>query len=78
MFCSGDSRKWKGPSACRPSLTPAIFMAVTLFMAVYAFKQWRTPSLWSVGSILWASRSTTSGVCPSSVDAMGQTRRSVN
>ena len=27
-------------------------IAVILFMTVYAFKQWRTPSLWSIGSIL--------------------------
>jgi APA family basic amino acid/polyamine antiporter len=33
-------------------VVPAIFMSVTLFMAVFAFRQWRTPSLWSVGSIL--------------------------
>jgi len=31
---------------------PAIFMAVTLFMAVFAFLQWRKPSLYSLGSIL--------------------------
>ncbi|MDI9431092.1 MAG: amino acid permease [Planctomycetota bacterium] len=33
-------------------IVPALFMSVTLFMSVFAFRQWRTPSLWSVGSIL--------------------------
>lgn len=77
--------RWRQPEMERPfrmpgyPLTPAIFMAVTLFMAVYAFKQWRTPSLWSVGSILlgipvyyiW-------GFVRRRLDAMGQTRRSVS
>jgi APA family basic amino acid/polyamine antiporter len=31
---------------------PAAFMAVTVFMAVFAFREWRTPSLLSLGSIL--------------------------
>jgi len=33
-------------------IPPALFLAVTLFMAVFAFKQWRGPSLVSIGSIL--------------------------
>ena len=33
-------------------VTPAIFMVVTVFMAVFAFEQWRGPSLFSLGSIL--------------------------
>ncbi|MDT8301597.1 MAG: amino acid permease [Sedimentisphaerales bacterium] len=33
-------------------VVPAIFMAVIIFMAVFAFKQWRTPSIYSLGSIL--------------------------
>lgn len=33
-------------------VVPAIFMAVTVFMAVFAFKQWTKPSLYSVVSIL--------------------------
>ena len=33
-------------------VVPAVFLAVMLFMAVFAFQQWRTPSLLSVGSIL--------------------------
>jgi APA family basic amino acid/polyamine antiporter len=31
---------------------PAIFMAVIIFMAVFAFKQWPKPSIYSLGSIL--------------------------
>jgi len=60
-------------------ITPAIFMAVTLFMAVYAFKLWRTPSLMSVGSIvlgipvyyIWV-------FVRCRLDPTRQTRRSVN
>ncbi len=60
-------------------ITPAIFMAVTLFMAVYAFRQWRTPSLLSVGSIvlgipvyyIWV-------FVRCRLDPMGQTRRSAD
>ncbi len=77
--------RWRQPEMERPfrvpgyPLTPAIFMAVTLFMAVYAFALWRTPSLWSVGSILlgipvyyiW-------GFARRRLDAMGQSSRSVN
>jgi hypothetical protein len=33
-------------------VVPAIFMAVIIFMAVFAFMQWRKPSLYSLGSIL--------------------------
>ncbi|MDI6450898.1 APC family permease [Anaerobaca lacustris] len=50
--------RWRRPEMERPfrvpgyPVVPAIFMAVTLFMAVFAFQQWRTPSLLSVGSIL--------------------------
>lgn len=33
-------------------LVPAVFMIVTLFMAVFAFLQWPTPSAFSIGSIL--------------------------
>ena len=50
--------RWRRPEMERPfrvpgyPVVPAIFMAVTLFMAVFAFQQWRRPSLLSVGSIL--------------------------
>ena len=33
-------------------VVPAIFIGVVLFMAVFAFKQWKVPSYWSLGSIL--------------------------
>jgi len=33
-------------------VVPAIFIGVTLFMTVFAFIQWRKPSIYSVGSIL--------------------------
>jgi len=33
-------------------VVPAIFMIVIGFMTVFAFKQWRTPSIYSLGSIL--------------------------
>ncbi len=33
-------------------VVPAIFMAVILFMAVFAFKEWPRPSVYSLGSIL--------------------------
>lgn len=33
-------------------VVPAIFLIVILFMAVFAFKQWPKPSLYSLGSIL--------------------------
>lgn len=50
--------RWRRPEMERPfrvpgyPMVPALFLAVTLFMAVFAFKEWPTPSLWSVGSIL--------------------------
>ncbi|KPK34966.1 MAG: hypothetical protein AMJ65_17735 [Phycisphaerae bacterium SG8_4] len=33
-------------------VVPAIWIGVILFMTVFAFKQWRTPSVYSLGSIL--------------------------
>ena len=67
--------RWRRPEMERPfrvpgyPIVPALFMGVTTFMAIFAFKQWRTPSLYSVGSILlgipvyyiwsWVSRRTT-------------------
>ena len=50
--------RWRRPDIERPfrvpgyPVVPAIFMAVTLFMAVFAFKQWPKPSIYSIGSIL--------------------------
>jgi APA family basic amino acid/polyamine antiporter len=50
--------RWRRPEMDRPfrvpgyPVVPAIFMAVILFMTVFAFKQWPKPSLWSLGSIL--------------------------
>jgi APA family basic amino acid/polyamine antiporter len=50
--------RWRRPDMERPfrvpgyPVTPAIFMVVTLFMAVFAFRQWPKPSLFSLGSIL--------------------------
>ncbi|MHC4518064.1 MAG: APC family permease [Planctomycetota bacterium] len=50
--------RWRRPDMDRPfrvpgyPVVPAIFMAVTVFIAVFAFKEWTNPSLWSVGSIL--------------------------
>ncbi|UCE46960.1 MAG: amino acid permease [Phycisphaerales bacterium] len=52
--------RYRKPQMARPfrvpgyPVVPAIFMAVTIFMfaAVFTFKDWRTPSLWSLGSIL--------------------------
>jgi APA family basic amino acid/polyamine antiporter len=50
--------RWRRPEMERPfrvpgyPVVPAIFMAVILFMTVFAFKQWRIPSFWSLGSIL--------------------------
>ena len=50
--------RWRRPEMGRPfhvpgyPVTPAIFMVVILFMAVFAFKQWTKPSLYSLGSIL--------------------------
>ena len=50
--------RWRRPDMQRPfclpgyPVVPAIFMAVTLFMTVFAFMQWRVPSAYSLGSIL--------------------------
>jgi APA family basic amino acid/polyamine antiporter len=50
--------RWRRPDMERPfrlpgyPVVPAIFMAVILFMAVFAFKQWWKPSVYSVGGIL--------------------------
>jgi APA family basic amino acid/polyamine antiporter len=50
--------RWRRPDMERPfrlpgyPIVPAIFMAVTLFMTVFAFMQWWKPSARSVGSIL--------------------------
>lgn len=50
--------RWRRPEMERPfrvpgyPVVPAIFIVVTLFMAVFAFTQWPIPSLLSVGSIL--------------------------
>jgi APA family basic amino acid/polyamine antiporter len=50
--------RWRRPDMERPfrvpgyPVVPAIFMVVTVFMAVFAFKEWTVPSLYSVGSIL--------------------------
>lgn len=50
--------RWRQPEMERPfrvpgyPVVPAVFMAVTLFMTVFAFMQWRKPSIYSLGSIL--------------------------
>ncbi len=50
--------RWRRPDMERPfrvpgyPVVPAIFIAVTLFMAVFAFKEWPKPSIYSIGSIL--------------------------
>ena len=50
--------RWRRPDMERPfrvpgyPVVPAIFMAVILFMTVFAFKEWRIPSICSLGSIL--------------------------
>lgn len=50
--------RWRRPDMERPfrvpgyPVVPAIFLAVTLFMTVFAFIQWRKPSMYSLGSIL--------------------------
>ncbi|OHB73892.1 MAG: hypothetical protein A2Z25_10045 [Planctomycetes bacterium RBG_16_55_9] len=50
--------RWRRPRMERPfrvpgyPVVPAIFMAVVLFMTVFAFKQWPKPSAYSLGSIL--------------------------
>ena len=49
--------RWRRPDMERPfrvpgyPVVPAIFMAVILFMTVFAFKQWPKPSIYSLGSI---------------------------
>jgi APA family basic amino acid/polyamine antiporter len=49
--------RWRRPDLERPfrvpgyPVVPAIFMAVILFMTVFAFKQWPKPSAYSLGSI---------------------------
>lgn len=50
--------RWRRPELKRPfrvpgyPLVPAVFLAATLFMAIFAFVEWPMPSLYSVGSIL--------------------------
>ncbi|MHC4145562.1 MAG: APC family permease [Planctomycetota bacterium] len=50
--------RWRKPEIVRPfrvpgyPIVPAIFIGVILFMTVFAFKEWRTPSKYSLGSIL--------------------------
>jgi APA family basic amino acid/polyamine antiporter len=50
--------RWRRPEMERPfrvpgyPVVPAIFIAVILFMTVFAFKQWPKPSMCSLGSIL--------------------------
>ena len=50
--------RWRLPKMKRPfrvplyPVVPAVFLVVTLFMALFAFTQWRKPSIYSLGSIL--------------------------
>jgi APA family basic amino acid/polyamine antiporter len=50
--------RWRRPDMERPfrvpgyPVVPAIFIGVIIFMAVFAFMQWRKPSIYSLGSIL--------------------------
>ena len=50
--------RWRRPEMEKPfrvpgyPIVPAIFLAVILFMTVFAFKQWPKPSAYSLGSIL--------------------------
>jgi APA family basic amino acid/polyamine antiporter len=50
--------RWRRPDMERPfrvpgyPVVPAIFLTVILFMTVFAFIQWRKPSVYSLGSIL--------------------------
>jgi len=50
--------RWRRPDMERPfrvpgyPVVPAIFMVVILFMTVFAFMEWRKPSMYSLGSIL--------------------------
>jgi len=51
----GAGQGWKDRFAYQDILypfVPAFFMAVTLFMVVFAFMQWPKPSLCSLGSII--------------------------
>ncbi len=50
--------RWRHPELERPfrvpgyPVVPAVFLIVTLFMAVFAFREWTEESLYAVGSIL--------------------------
>jgi len=50
--------RWRRPDMERPfrvpgyPVVPAIFLAVVIFMTIFAFKQWPKPSVYSIGSIL--------------------------
>lgn len=50
--------RWRRPQMVRPfrvpgyPIVPAVYLGVILFMTIFAFKQWRTPSIYSLGSIL--------------------------
>jgi len=50
--------RWRRPKMVRPfrvpgyPVVPGIFLAVILFMTVFAFKQWPKPSMYSLGSIV--------------------------
>ncbi len=50
--------RWRRPDMERPfrvpgyPVVPAIFLTVILFMTVFAFMEWRKPSMYSLGSIL--------------------------
>jgi len=50
--------RWRRPDMERPfrvpgyPVVPAIFIVVILFMTVFAFMEWRKPSMYSLGSIL--------------------------
>ena len=50
--------RWSRPDMERPfrvpgyPLVPGVFMGVILFMAVFAFRQWPKPSIYSLASIV--------------------------
>ncbi len=50
--------RWRRPDLERPfrvpgyPVVPAIFLVITLFMAVFAFREWTEESLYAIGSIL--------------------------
>ncbi len=50
--------RWRKPEMARPfrvpgyPIVPAVYLLVTVFMGVFAFTEWKEPSLWSLGSIL--------------------------